>query len=153
MRAAVLAASAVIGASLAGRVLSAQSVGTWYRTLSKPSFNPPNWAFPVAWTLLFVLMGIGFWRVLRLPAATAGRRGAIGLFWLQLALNVGWSAAFFGARSAVAGMIVVVPFLAAIVATGLAFRRVDRTAGLLFIPYVGWVSFAVVLNGAIVAMN
>ena len=147
-----VAALSVIATSTAGRLISAVPVAGWYKTLAKPSFNPPNWAFPVAWTLLFVLMGVAFWRVLRTPSA-ALRTRAMQLFLAQLVVNVGWSTAFFGARSPALGLVVIVPFWLLIVATTRAFRAVDRAAAWLLAPYLAWVAFAAVLNAAIVVMN
>jgi tryptophan-rich sensory protein len=150
---ALIAAGSVIATSTAGRLITAKPVKGWYTTLAKPSFNPPNWAFPVAWSTLFLLMGIAFWRVLRRPRETPKRSLAVGLFLAQLVVNVGWSTAFFGANSPIAGMVVIVPFLGLIVATALVFGRVDKAAGWLFAPYIAWVTFATVLNAAIVELN
>jgi len=150
---ALASGASVLATSTAGRVVSAPSVAGWYKTLAKPAYNPPNWAFPVAWTLLFVLMGVAFWRVLRSPSRAPLRRVAIGLFLVQLLVNVGWSLAFFGARSPFAGLLVIVPFWMMIVATSLAFRAIDRVAGWLLLPYVAWVSFATLLNAAIWRLN
>jgi translocator protein len=149
---AAIAAASVIATSTAGRIISAAPVAGWYRTLAKPSFNPPNWAFPVAWTLLFVLMGVAFWRILRAPAS-AQRTMAIRLFLAQLVVNVGWSTAFFGAHSPSLGLLVIVPFWLLILATAWTFRGVDRPAAWLLTPYLAWVAFATVLNAAIVRMN
>jgi translocator protein len=149
---AALAAASVIATSTAGRIISAAPVAGWYKTIAKPSFNPPNWAFPVAWTLLFVLMGIAFWRVL-VTAPGTRRTRAISLFAAQLVTNVGWSTAFFGAHSPVLGMVVIVPFWLLILATAWAFRAVDRPAAWLLTPYLAWVAFAAVLNAAIVTLN
>lgn len=150
---AALSAASVIIASTAGRLITAVPVKGWYTTLAKPRFNPPNWAFPVAWTLLFTLMAIAFWRVLRTSPGAPGRKGAIALFLVQLIMNVGWSAAFFGARSPLAGLIVIVPFLALILATGRAFHAIDSAAGWLLAPYAAWVSFATLLNEEILRLN
>jgi tryptophan-rich sensory protein len=153
VRFAALAAVSVMITSTAGRLISAAPVAGWYKTLAKPSFNPPNWAFPVAWTTLFVLMGVAFWRVLRQPTEIPGRTAAIRLFVAQLVLNVGWSLAFFGARSPLYGLLVIVPFWLTILATARAFHALDRAAAYLLVPYLGWVAFATVLNAAIVRMN
>jgi tryptophan-rich sensory protein len=153
VRLALVAAATVTGASTAGRLISKAPVAGWYKTLAKPSFNPPNWAFPVAWTLLFLLMGAAFWLILRRPPGTQWRTQSIALFLAQLVLNVGWSSAFFGAHSPVLGLFVIVPFWGMILATAVVFARVDRTAGWLLAPYLAWVSFAIVLNAAIWRMN
>ena len=133
--------------------MTARPVAGWYKTLSKPWFNPPNWAFPVAWTILFVLMGVAFWRVLRRAPQTPLRTLAVCLFVAQLALNVGWSVAFFAGHSPIHGLVVIVPFWLLIVATAWVFGRIDRPAGWLLVPYGLWVAFAIVLNAAIWRMN
>jgi tryptophan-rich sensory protein len=150
---AAISAASVIVTSTAGRLITARPVKGWYTTLHKPSFNPPNWAFPVAWSTLFLLMAIAFWRVLRTPVDTPSRDLSIRLFVAQLVLNVGWSAAFFGANSPLLGMIVIVPFWLLIAATARTFAKVDIAAGWLLAPYLAWVSFAIVLNAAIFALN
>ena len=150
---AALSAASVLVTSTAGRIVSAPSVAGWYKTIQKPSFNPPNWAFPVAWTLLFILMGVAFWRVLRAPKGTPSRRLAIGLFVGQLVVNVGWSLAFFGARSPGLGLLVIIPFWLCIVTTAFVFHRIDKAAAWLLAPYVGWVAFATVLNASIYHLN
>jgi tryptophan-rich sensory protein len=150
---ALIAGASVVATSTAGRLITAKPVKSWYPTLAKPWFNPPNWAFPLAWSTLFLLMGIAFWRVLHRPAETPRRSLAIALFLSQLVVNVGWSTAFFGANSPTLGMIVIVPFLALIVATARVMGKIDRAAGWLLAPYIAWVSFATVLNAAIVHLN
>ncbi len=150
---AFVAAASVVATSTAGRLVSAPGVAGWYKTIAKPSFNPPNWAFPVAWSLLFLLMGVAFWRVLRRPVGQPGRVSAIGFFVAQLVVNVGWSLAFFGAHSPLLGLLVIVPFWVLIVATMRAFGAVDRVASWLLAPYVAWVAFAAVLNATIWRLN
>ena len=149
---AALAALSVLLTSTAGRLVSAPSVAGWYKTLAKPSFNPPNWVFPVAWSILFAMMGVAFWRILRLPPS-ARRTLASRIFLVQLVVNVGWSAAFFGAQSPLAGLIVIVPFWVLIAATARIFASLDRVAGLALVPYLAWVAFATLLNASIVALN
>ena len=143
----------MIVTSTLGRIITAKPVKGWYTTLHKPSFNPPNWAFPVAWTLLFLLMAIAFWRILRTPPETRLRSLAITLFVAQLIMNVSWSAAFFGANSPLFGMIVIVPFWILIVTTAHVFGKIDRAAAWMLTPYIAWVAFASVLNGAILSLN
>jgi len=153
LRLAGVSFACVFATSSIGRIVTAEPVAGWYRTLVKPSFNPPNWAFPVAWSTLFLLMAVAFFRVLRTPASTPRRGLAIALFVAQLVVNVGWSVAFFGANSPLAGMIVIVPFWGLILATAIVFGRIDRTAGWLLSPYLAWVTFATVLNAAILRLN
>jgi translocator protein len=143
----------VITAQLAGGAATLDAIPTWYLTLKKPSYNPPNWVFPIVWPILFLLMAIGFWRILRAETEAQPRKTAILIFIVQLMLNVTWSFAFFAARSPLAGLVVVVIFWCSILATILAFRRVDPPSGWLQVPYLVWVSFASVLNLAIWRLN
>ena len=117
-----------------GSLATMPNIPTWYAGLVKPSFNPPNVVFPVVWTILYVVMGVAAWLVWGTPAESASRRTALVAWFVQLALNVAWSFAFFGARSPLAGLIVIVILLAAIVATMLAFRRVNGLSALLLVP-------------------
>ncbi len=153
LRYAAIAAGSVVATSTTGRIVSAPGVAGWYRTIAKPWWNPPNWVFPVAWSLLFLLMGVAFYRVLRAPSTSPWRRASIVFFALQLVMNVSWSLSFFGAHSPVLGLVVVVPFWLLILATQQTFSRVDRAAGWLLVPYLGWVAFATVLNAKIVSLN
>jgi len=124
----------------------------WYAGLIKPPFNPPNSVFAPVWTTLYVLMAFALWRVLRLPAS-AERRTALMLFFLQLALNIAWSWMFFAAHSPVLGLVNIVPQLLVILAAIGVFWRLDRPAALCLVPLAGWVAFATLLNLAIVRLN
>ncbi len=137
-----------------GSFATTPNIPTWYAGLEKPWFNPPNAVFPVVWTVLYVLMGVAAWLAWRAPEHRNGdRRRAMVAYLVQLALNVSWSFAFFAAQSPLAGLVVIVLLLAAIVATILAFIPRSRLAALLLAPYLAWVSFAAVLNAAILALN
>ncbi len=149
----LVAAGCVVAASLVGSLATTPKIPTWYAGLAKPWYNPPNWVFGPAWTLLFLLMAIAFWRVLQADPDTPGRGRAIAVFVVQLVLNALWSVAFFGLESPLLGIVVIVPFLAAIVVTILAFRPVDRPAAWLLVPYLAWVSFATVLNVSVWWLN
>jgi benzodiazapine receptor len=124
----------------------------WYATLAKPDFNPPDWAFPVAWTLLFALMAISLWRIVRVQGGWIANRTLIP-FAIQLTLNIAWSFAFFGHQSPAAGFAVIALLIPAIVWTILAFREKDRLAAWLLAPYLIWVAYAAVLNAAIWRLN
>lgn len=126
--------------------------GSWFQSLNQPSYQPPDWAFPVAWTGLYLLMGLAAWRVWR-RLGWAGGRGPLGLFAVQLVVNLAWTPIFFGAQSIVGGLIVIVPMLALIVATAVAFWRVERLAGWMLTPYIAWVAFATILNGHLLLIN
>lgn len=135
-----------------GGWVTADSVKEWYPTLRKPSFNPPNWVFAPVWTVLNIMMGVAAWRVW-CEARGDRARGPLALFALQLALNLGWSVTFFGLRAIGPAVVVVVALEAAILATMLAFRRIDGLAAALLIPYALWVAFAMVLNIAFWRLN
>jgi tryptophan-rich sensory protein len=143
----------VVAASLVGGLITRPQIPGWYAGLVKPAFNPPNWVFGPVWTLLFALMAVAAWRILSLPPATPGRRTALLWHAGQLALNVGWSAAFFGLNSPAAGLVVVAALFGAILATMDRFRRLDPGAAWLLVPYAAWVAYAGVLNGAIWRLN
>ncbi len=123
----------------------------WFRSLEKPAFYPPEIAFPVVWTLLFTLMGVALWLVWR--SSSPGRRLALGLFGLQMVLNIAWTPAFFGLENLAAGLAVIVPLWVVILATIVAFERVDRRAAGLLVPYLLWVTFATVLNYRLWQLN
>jgi tryptophan-rich sensory protein len=140
----------IIGA-LGGSVV-ATSVDTWYAELAKPSFTPPDEVFAPIWTAFYVLMAIAAWRVWR-AADRDTRRGPLTLFALQLALTLGWTVVFFGLQKIGAALATIVVLDVGVVVTTLAFRPIDRWAGLLMVPYLAWVAFATVLNIAIWRLN
>lgn len=136
-----------------GATATVESVRTWYPTLRKPDFNPPNWIFGPVWSTLYLLMGIANFLVSRQADGGTALRQARLWYRLQLVLNTLWSILFFGRRSPLAALVGIVFLWIAIVLTILAFARVSRRAALLLVPYLLWVSFAAVLNGAIWCLN
>lgn len=135
-----------------GGAITATSVGEWYAALAKPAFNPPGWVFGPVWTLLYAMMAVAAWRVWR-SAGWRHARAALLLYFLQLGVNLAWSALFFGLRRPDLALADCLLLLALIVATTLAFRRHDGMAALLMVPYGLWVGFACLLNGNIVVLN
>lgn len=135
-----------------GGAVTSTSVGTWYAGLAKPAFNPPNWLFGPVWTALYLMMAFAAWWVWR-ARGEEDAQAALGAWALQLALNLGWSFLFFGARRIGAALIEIPLLLAAILATLALFWRIDRTAGWLLVPYAAWVGFATVLNAALWRLN
>jgi translocator protein len=148
-----MAIIAVAAASVIGQLATYPNLAPWYAGLVKPSFNPPNWVFAPVWTTLYVLMAFAVWCILRLPEASAARRLALTLFFAHLALNAAWSWMFFGAHNPLLGAINIVPQLLVIVATVVAFHRLDRIAAWCLVPLAAWVAFASVLNIAIWQLN
>jgi tryptophan-rich sensory protein len=122
--------------------------GEWYQSIAKPSWTPPGWLFGPVWTVLYALMAVAAWRVWRTAPAPA-RSLALGLMLAQLVLNAAWSPLFFGLRSPALAFVDICALWLALVWTMVAFRRVDAPAGWMLVPYLAWVSFALVLNGAI----
>jgi benzodiazapine receptor len=142
-----------LGAGFIGSVFTTPSIPTWYATLKRPSFAPPNWLFAPVWTTLFVLMGIAAFLVWRRGLNDPQVKIALGIFIVQLILNTLWSVMFFGLRSPLGGLIDISILWIAILLTILNFFKISTTAGLLLIPYILWVSFAAVLNFSIWRLN
>jgi len=138
--------------SALGGLATATSVGTWYPTLAKPPFNPPDCAFAPVWTVLYGLIAIAGWRIWRLPPAPPRTR-ALAAFGVQLALNLLWSFLFFGLRAIGVALAEILCLLGAIAVTALLFWRLDRPAGALFLPYLLWVAFATALNASLWVLN
>jgi tryptophan-rich sensory protein len=132
-------------AALGGWATSS-SVKSWYPHLAKPSWTPPSWVFGPAWTLLYTLMANVAWRIWSGPATNPERGAILRRWWLQLALNGAWSWAFFYFRSPAAGLLVIGALLVLIASMQPRLARMDRTAALLWTPYVLWVTFAACLN-------
>jgi tryptophan-rich sensory protein len=135
----------------AGATGAAFPPGAWYRTLRKPVWTPPDWLFPVAWTLLYVSMAVAAWRV-----AFSGSPWAIpgiALWSWQIVMNALWSPIFFGLRRLGGALVALCGLWVAVALTTLAFWQADRVAGLLMVSYVVWASYAGALNFALWRMN
>ena len=123
--------------------------GPWYDALQKPSWTPPNWLFPVAWTTLYLLMSLSAMRVAQLPDA-----GQALAFWaMQIAFNTLWTPVFFGLRRMRAALVVMAFLWLSVAATTFAFWQMDWLAGLMFTPYLVWVSVAGALNFSVWRLN
>jgi translocator protein len=144
-------------AAAVGGLATATALPTWYRTLRKPTWNPPDGVFGPVWTVLYVLMAVAAWLVRRgmgtRPAERRAGQFALKLWWIQLVLNLGWSLAFFGRRRPDWGLAVIGLLELAIVATTLAAVRVSPLAAALLTPYVLWTGFASILNFRIWRLN
>jgi len=128
------------------------STNGWYAGLTKPSWNPPSWIFGPAWTLLYVLMAIAAWLVWR-EGGWKNQSVPLGLFLLQWVLNALWTPLFFGLhRSGLAFAEILLLWLV-LAATLWSFWQVRKAAGVLLVPYLAWVTFALVLNFAIWRLN
>jgi benzodiazapine receptor len=141
------------GGSLVGWVTS-RAIPTWYATLEKPGWNPPNRIFAPAWTALYVFMGLASWLVWR-NRDRQPREAKVGLvlYGVQLALNLAWSLIFFGLRRPYLALVEIIGLWVAVLGTIISFGRVNSRAAALLVPYQLWVTFAAALNGAIWWLN
>ena len=131
-----------------------EGVATWYPTILKPSFNPPNWVFMPVWTLLFILMGVAAGLVWdKIKEQNEEVKKALGFFLIQLALNAIWSYLFFGLKNPMLALIEIALLFLMIYETYLKFIKINKIAGYLLIPYMAWVAFAAILNASIWWLN
>ena len=145
---ALAAVTVLVGA--VGGIITAPAIPTWYAHLAKPSFNPPSGVFAPVWTTLYILMAVAAWRVV-LKTGWASKE--LALYGIQLALNLAWSFLFFGRHDPGAALLDLGALWLVIATTLVAFWARDRLAGLLFVPYLAWVSFAGALNAAVWFLN
>lgn len=136
-------------AGVLGSVFTAPAINSWYVSLAKPSFNPPNWVFGPVWTALFLLMGIALFLVWN----SKSHGQSLRVFVLQLILNVFWTVIFFGLENPFLALIEIGLLWLSIIWTVMEFQKVSKTAAYLLLPYLFWVSFAAVLNFSIVLFN
>lgn len=129
------------------------SIPTWYAGLVKPGWTPPNWVFPVVWNTLYLLMSVSLWLLWDRTPASPRRSRAIVFFLVQLALNFVWSPVFFTLHWVWPAFGIIVVLWLAILATIVSAWPVQRTAGLLLVPYLLWVSYASTLNAGIGVLN
>jgi len=136
-------------AGAVGALFTADSVGTWYLTLNKPSFNPPSWIFGPVWTTLYILMGIALYIVWK----NKNSGFAIPVFVIQLVLNSLWSFLFFGMKNIQFAFIEIIFLWVSILLCIILFYRISKPAAYLLVPYILWVSFASVLNYELMRLN
>jgi benzodiazapine receptor len=135
-------------------IVTRSAIMDWYPTLIKPSFNPPNWIFAPVWSMLYVMMGVAAGLVWdRMDSNREVVKKALIVFAIQLALNALWSYLFFGLHNPMlAGLEIIILWLV-IYETYLQFSKINKIAGYLLMPYLAWVSFAMVLNASIWWLN
>lgn len=135
-------------------IITRESIQDWYPTLIKPSFNPPNWLFAPVWSMLYAMMGVAaglVWH--RMDTDRINVRKGLQFFAIQLALNFLWSYLFFGLHNPLLALAELAVLWLMIFETYIVFRKVDKIAGMLLLPYLAWVSFAGILNAAICWLN
>lgn len=144
--------AATFAAAALGNAATASGLGAWYDSLQKPAWNPPRWLFGPVWSTLYALMAVAAWCVWQ-HREHPDTRNALAWFFRQLVLNALWSFLFFGFRRPDLAFAEILILLAMIVVVQVKFARIDRTAALLWAPYVAWVAFASVLNGTLWWLN
>ncbi len=154
----LLCVAICLAAGFIGSLFTVESISTWYSTLDKPFFNPPNWVFGPVWTLLYILMGWALYQVWRASATTPKPPKTItltGYYWfaVQLILNTLWSIVFFGWKNPLLALAVILFLWFSIGMTVSAFFRIRKEAAYALLPYWAWVSFASLLNMSIVILN
>lgn len=140
-------------AGLIGSVFTFPAISTWYATLIKPDFTPPSWLFGPVWTTLYALMGISAYLIWSKGYKKANVKFALNIFVVQLILNVLWSIIFFGLKNPTLAFGEIVMLWSFILLNIYYFYKINKTAGLLLVPYLAWVSFASLLNLAIALLN
>ena len=128
-------------------------VGSWYQTIQRPSWNPPNWVFGPVWTTLYIMMGIALFMVWKSDENYSLKRIAILLFSIQLIFNFFWSFIFFNQQRPGVAFGEIILLWIFILITIFVFAKVNKTAAWLLVPYISWVSFAAILNYSIWRLN
>lgn len=141
-----------ITAEVIGSVITTSSVGTWYVGLAKPALIPPGYVFGIVWGILYILIGLSLY-VVWIAKKSKMQEKAVRIFFIQLALNVLWSAAFFGLRSPLLGLIVILLLLGSLIYTIFLFYKISKTTAYLLGPYLLWGLFATYLNWGVFVLN
>ena len=135
-----------------GSFFTTSSITTWYAFINKPLFSPPNWIFAPVWTLLYILMGVSAFLIWQ-KRDNLKTKQALIFYGIQLILNALWSIIFFGMHNPGLALLEIIILWLFILITLIKFYKINKTAGLLFIPYLLWVSFALILNYVIWMLN
>ncbi|MDZ4792033.1 MAG: TspO/MBR family protein [Hyphomicrobiales bacterium] len=142
-----------LGAVAAAALFAGQWAGNdWYRNLDKPSFTPPDWAFPVAWSILYLMIATAGWFVWMAPES-GNRTAALNFWYGQIFINAVWSYIFFGRKQLDVALVTLTMMWALIIGFIMSALLIDQRAALLFIPYLIWVTYAGLLNAVILLMN
>jgi benzodiazapine receptor len=142
-----------LGIGVVASLFTRPEIPGWYSTLNKPSFTPPNWLFPVAWTILYILIATAAHMVWKRRDGSPIYKTTAVIYIIQLALNFSWSIVFFGIHQIVGGLIIIIALLVTIVLIISWFSRFSKTAAWLLVPYLLWVGYATLLNISIVVLN
>jgi benzodiazapine receptor len=138
--------------TLTGRIANSGYGNSWFAALVKPELMPPGAVFGIAWTILYILLGLSLAIILHARGAR-GRGIALALFAAQLLLNYSWSPIFFAMHQVRTALVVIIAIVMLSFVTAWLFAKIRKTAGLLMIPYLAWLCFAAFLNYQIIALN
>jgi benzodiazapine receptor len=142
-----------LGVEVSAAQFTASSVHTWYPTLVKPAWTPPNWMFGPVWTVLYALMAVAAWIVWRSTGGIRRKPWPFVAFFVQLILNFSWSMLFFGLQQPLSALFDIIALWIALAITIILFHREQRLAAWLLYPYLAWVTYATALNAWIVWYN
>jgi tryptophan-rich sensory protein len=150
---AIVTVPVILGLGMLSGWLSNSGYGNdWFDSLRKPEFMPPGWTFGVAWTALYILLGLALALILQARDAP-GRKIALGLFAAQMLLNYAWSPVFFGMHLIAPALFIIVLMLSLSIAATFIFARIRHPAAWLMMPYLAWLAFASLLNYRIMELN
>lgn len=150
--AAVTVPAIVLLGFLLGTLVPSGNENAWYRELAKPALTPPGWLFPVAWTTLYICLGLAVAMILNARGAR-GRGIALTLFAIQFVINLAWTPVFFGAHQVMAAFWMIAAMLAISIVVTFRFAAIRRAAAWLMVPYMVWISFAAMLTLGIHRLN
>ncbi len=149
----IVSLSVCFSAAIIGSIFTVEAIPTWYTTLNKPLFNPPNWVFGPVWSILYLMMGISLYLVWQKEVSKKVKQKGLLFFFSQLILNALWSIVFFGLHSPLIAFLVIIVLWILIFLTIKNFLLISKPAGYMLIPYLVWVSFASLLNFSIAILN
>ncbi|PAW93609.1 TspO protein [Mucilaginibacter sp. MD40] len=149
----IISLGITLGIGFVASVFTRPEIEGWYATLKKPIFVPPNWAFPVAWTILYILIAISAYLVWVKRDNSQAYKTAVVIYCLQLAFNFAWSIVFFGMHQIFGALLIIIGLLVLIIFNISWFHRYSKTAAYLLVPYLLWASFATLLNLSIFVFN
>jgi len=136
-----------------GALFTFKAISSWYQFLNKPSFSPPNWLFGPAWMSLYILMGISSFLIWQEKEKNEKAGKILKIYFLHLFLNAAWSIFFFGLRNILLGFLEIIVLWLVIGYLLISFFKIKKIAAFLWLPYFLWVSFAMILNFAILKLN
>jgi translocator protein len=140
-------------AGVVGSFFTVNAIPTWYQTLNRPFFAPPNWIFAPVWIALYAMMAIALFLVVKKGTQNQHTKSAVILFVVQLVLNALWSIIFFGSKQLWIAFAEILLLLCFIILTTIKFQKISKTSFVLMLPYIAWVSFATILNLGFAILN